>query len=452
MMNADLPDEWIDLIELLEEGNLDEAGRSRLVEMLREKPELRQSVVEQFSISRALVQLDRPDTNFAGRTAAHVMKVAAEGEFGFVDKVKRKLIRRRITKGLAVAAVVTLVLLPLLRETPPAPGPRVAELTRRDAAGDYLAPVPVRAGQVLEENTGMIRLDFDNGAVVAVGAPAKLTVVSANEILLESGRMNGWCPEEAHGFKIRTGSASLVDLGTSFGVTASAGGPSEFVVLDGLVQVQRGGETVNLAEGGAIESNGSGRLKVVAFDPSDFKSTWPLSLGILSTRGAVIAADPDVSDKLLNQEDDDHVLVIPERRERDFNRPIRAEIVRPGTLPGDIDGRVRVIKPIPGKRLSSFVVRYNPVGSFPEDRFLRFEGEVTFDRPVLAIACQGPQLSHGDPAFKIRDWPGAYRGIELEQKLNPPDSVTLSEDRRTVRVVFYAGQSTDDIRVILEDN
>jgi hypothetical protein len=39
----------------------------------------------------------------------------------------------------------------------------------------------------------------------------------------------------------------------------------------------------------------------------------------------------------------------------------------------------------------------------------------------------------------------------MDQYNNPPDSVALSTDRRTEKVVFYAGASTDEIRVILED-
>ena len=72
-------------------------------------------------------------------------------------------------------------------------------------------------------------------------------------------------------------------------------------------------------------------------------------------------------------------------------------------------------------------------------------------RKVLAIACKEESLAHGDHVFATADWKSLYRGIELNQRLNPPDTVTLSEDRRTVKVVFYAGASTDDIRVILEE-
>lgn len=455
-MNGEIPDEFIELLELLEEGTLDESGRARLAKLISERPALRQTVSDHFAISRAISQLNKPQSNYAGRTAAHIAKIAAEADGGFAKNITRRIVRKRIVKGLAIAAVLALAILPFVNEKPAPTGPEVAAMIEMDSEGEHIQTKPVHAGNLIEMSTGLVRLDFDNGAVIAIEAPAKFTVVSKMEILLESGRLNGWCPGTAHGFKVRTRSASLKDLGTSFGISVDETGKSEFMVLDGLVEVQRGGEKVRLAEGAAIESDTNDPMKAVSFDPSGFRNTWPLSLGILSTRGAVVPADPDVSEKLLKLEDDNHVLVIPERREIPFRLPIKAELVDSGTIPegrnGNLNPPVHEIQPVPGKLLSSFIMRYNPVGVFYEERFLRFEGEVTFDRPVLAIACQEAQLSDGDRVFATGEWTGPYRGIETVQRLNPPDSVTLSEDRRTVKVIFYAGQSTDDIRVILEDN
>ena len=150
-------------------------------------------------------------------------------------------------------------------------------------------------------------------------------------------------------------------------------------------------------------------------------------------------------------EDNENVLVIPEKRNLPFDRPIHAEILEPGTLPGSITGDIREVPAVSGKRLSSFLVRYNPVGKTREDDFVKFEVEVTFDRPVHAIACQRQALAQTDRDFATGTWNSEFRGIELWQIANPPDSVTLSADRRTVKVVFYAGISTDEIRVIVED-
>lgn len=447
-MQAEIPDELIDLLERLAEGDLDEPGRVRLVALLRSRPDLRPLVTEQFAISRGLSLLERESPDFAARTAAHVAKVAQEGELTFARKVTGRIVRRRVIQALAAAAVIALAALPFLRT---AAGARVGELVRMDAENRITATTPVHAGDKLDEATGLMRLTLDNGAVVAIEAPARLTVVSAMEIVLDAGRLNAWCPESAHGFKVRTASAELTDLGTSFGVTAGNDGKTEFLVLDGSVEVNRGKEKLRLGQGDAVEASRKDSFKAVAFDASDFKNTWPIAQGILSTKGAVVPADPDIPEKVALMESDDHVLVIPERRAVPFKLPLTVDIVDFGTLPDTIPDQIHVIAPKPGMHLSSFLIRYDPVGTFPDDHFIRFEGEVTFDRPVLAIMTERATLEASDGTFATGKWESKYRGIELKQINNPPDSVTLSGDRRTVKVVFYAGASTDDIRVILED-
>lgn len=449
-MAREIPDEFIELLEALSEERIDEAGRARLITMAREDAGLRAVLREHFAVSRALAILERDDSGFAERTAAHVIKTAEEGEFTFAGKVTRRIIRKRLAKGLAVAALLTLAALPLawkmLR-----PAENVAMLVRMDEAGIVLSRTPVKKGQILSEDRGLIRLDFHNGAVVAVEAPAELTAVSGMEIALESGRLNAWCPESAHGFKVRTKSAELTDLGTSFGVSASADGRSEFVVLDGLVEVQKGDEKIRLAQGKALTSDPRNTLQSVAFDPSGFKNTWPLASGILSTTGSVIPVSPDVPEKIALSEDSEHVLVIPERRGVPFTEALEAEITEPGSMPGKFDGSVKTVQPQSGRRLRSILLRYDPVGASPEDYFIRLEGEVTFDRPVLAISCHKESLEKSDKLFATASWTATHRGIELKQIDNDPDSVTLSEDRRTVKIIFYAGASTDEVRVFLED-
>ncbi len=364
--------------------------------------------------------------------------------------MKRNIVRSRVIKILAASAVVTRAALHFLPK--PAPqGERVALLLRMNHDNNVISSKPVHAGSVIEEEGGLYRLDFRNGAIVAIEGPSKVKILSGTEMEMESGRLNAWCPDTAHGFKVKTAAAELTDLGTSFGINATPDGKAEFMVLDGLVELQKGKEIRRLEQGDAVKSGLGQGMQSMAFDPSAFKNTWPFANGILSTRGAVTPVGPDIAERLVHVESDEHVLVIPERRGVPFNRPVRAEIIRPGTLPGTLNGDVKSIAPVAGKRLSTFLIRYNPVGVISEEKFVRFEGEVTFDRKVLAIACKEEPLAHGDHVFATTEWKSIYRGIELSQRLNPPDTVTLSEDRRTVKVVFYAGASTDDVRVILED-
>lgn len=448
-MEAEPSPEFVDLLELYLEGNLDDAGEERLAEMIRQDPSLRAVLQSHLDVSSAMGRIAGDDDHFVKTTAEHVSKISNEGEFDFARRVKNRLIRRRISKITAIAAVLTLAALPLVLWKRKPHAQEVATLVRVSSEGATSA-VPVFAGHTVEESTGLVRLDFKNGAVTAIEAPLKVKVVSGTEIILESGRLNGWCPDSAHGFRVLTSTAALTDLGTSFGVSVE-NGKSEFVVLDGMVEVQKAGESVRLIQGGALEA-GDDAMKTVTFDASGFRNTWPLSNGILATQGAVIPADPDVPEKLRMMEDNDNVLVIPERRNIPFVLPIKAQLTGPGTLPGTFDGRTHQLSPQAGKRLSSFLIRYNPVGITTEENFFKFEGEVTFDRPVLAIVGSRESLEQTDIAFALGDWSSQYRGIELNQRLNPPDSVTLSEDRRNVKVTFYAGASTDEVRVILEDN
>jgi len=447
-MDTELDGEFSELLELLLEGNLDEPGQERLSALLASHPAYVAEIRRHLDVSSALALVGGKHDDFVRATSAHVLKVANEGKFEFVRKVKSRIRRQKMTKGLAIAAAVALAAL-FLSQARKSPAAEVATLVRMVDGTHGGTPVPVQAGSVFEEKTGLIRLDFKNGAVAAIEAPLKLTVVSGMEIVLESGRLNAWCPEPAHGFKVRTASALLTDLGTSFGISASPDGKSEFVVLDGLVEVEKGTDKRQLAKGDAVQAGKVDPLRAVEFSPSAFKNSWSFSNGIVSTRGAVIPANPDVPEKLSMMEDDDNVLVIPERRNILFARPIRAEITGPGKLSGNI---LTKISPEPKKRLSSFLIRYDPVGTLTEEHFLKFEGEVTFDRPVLAIATSRESLEQTDVAFALGEWKSQFRGLETSQRANPPDSVTLSEDRKTVKVTFYAGASTDEVRVILEDN
>ncbi|MBK1881834.1 hypothetical protein JIN85_05375 [Luteolibacter pohnpeiensis] len=456
MISNELPDDLIQLIELLLEGSLDEAGHRELEFQLRHNPQWVPHVRQHLMISGLLEGAASEDSDFVGKTSSHVVKLAMEEEYEFVGRVTRTIMRRRLTYAILAAAAVFLIgLIPLFLNSPQEsakPSHLVATLTRMNERGEVISTTHIRAGMHVEAVDGLQRLDFKNRAVVAVEAPMSMRVVSEDEVILEKGRLNAWCPDTAHGFQVRTSSAVVTDLGTSFGVNISHDGREEFVVLDGMVQVEKGEEKVKLSEGGALESSLENPLKSVVFEPSDFRKTWPLSYGILATRGAVVPADPDIPAKVMQMESNDNVLVIPEKRQVPFTRAILAEINGPGTLPGEFGGGLYVIGPNPEKKLRSFLIRYNPVGTVSEENFLRFEGEVTFDRPVLAICAQLEALEQTDGAFATGSWDERYRGIELQQTFNPPDSVTLSADRRTVKVIFYAGASSDEVRVILEGN
>lgn len=441
------------------DGTLTAEERDRLVEMLEADPSLLAELRSQLRISGALARM-RPelsDEAFLRSALPHLEAVGREDEEVFPQRIMKEIRFRRTRRTvLAIAAVVVLsgtlaLLMPGGRTAPS--GTITATLYTGEEDG---ASRSVRSGETLEVSSGVSRLEFSNGAVVAIEGPASLAVRSPEEVELHHGRLNGWCPETAHGFRVVTTSATLTDRGTSFGVSAATDGTSDFVVLDGTVEVERDGETRTLLEGGAVRANRDKGLHDLAFEPSLYQRTWPVASGIRTTRGEVVPAPPGTPETLAALESDEHILVIPERRDFTLASRIRVDINSPGTYQAESLLANLPFKPRPKVRMRSYLLRYNPVGTVPRPGFRRFEGSVTFDRPVLAIIVAGKKLHQTDGLLSKAPLP-ALNAIDaelrgLERAKNPgPDSVTLSRDRRTISVTFYAGESIDEIRAITAD-
>ena len=462
-MNDSDPASFPQLLEQMLEGSIDDLARARLIGMLEGDLERCHEVRRHLKLSAALEQLSfgENEESFVQMVTEHVFHVGGEGDQSFVEKVLGQLPVRKPRswpgRPLAVAALVLLSatgLFMMLRGGEK--GPVLAKLKTIDVNGQVLATRDVRGGfkHVLKE--GLLRLDFGNGAIVAIEGPADFEVVSASVMRLASGKLNAWCPESAHGFQVLTLNAKVTDLGTSFGVSATPGGITDFLVLDGTIDVSQGTDTRRLIEGEALRSSGAGGLESVAFQAEAFSRTWPLASGILSASGSVKPAPPSTPEQLALMEEDESVRVIPEKRSVPFDKPLEVELASPGEISLQHMPKRQMLAARPDLRLRSFLIRYNPVGR-PGDKFRRFEGQVTFDHPVLAICASGPVLEASDPVFATGPWRPAdgameFRGIDLDQPENLADQVRLSEDRHTVSIIFNAGVSTDDLRVIVEED
>jgi len=447
--------EWIDR---LLENDLDDSGKAELLAALKANPELRQELSQHLVISDALSRQlgERQDETFVRSVTGHVMALAREEENAFVGDVTRRISRRNWSRRLAIAAVIALAGFGgflVYRQTTALQ--TIGQLIELDASGKVIARREAKGGTHHVPKDGLFRIRFDNGAIVAIEGPAHFKIDSPKRMHLHSGKLNAWCPEAAHGFQVVTATGTVTDLGTSFGVSTDANGASDFLVLDGLIEVTRKGETRRLTEGQAVRTVSSTGFEDLDFEPEPFSRTWPLASGILSTSGSVVPASPGTPEQLSKMESDDTVMVVPEKRNVIFDQSIEAEIIAPGSFSAKNAKQLHHLPADPEMRLRSFLIRYNPKWS---SDFRRFDGKVTFDRPVMAICCQGKYLDATDAAFAngaytdVSERAREFRGIDLDQPVKFPESVTLSEDRRTVSILFNAGISSDDIRVILEEN
>lgn len=84
---------------------------------------------------------------------------------------------------------------------------------------------------------GMATIEFESGALVTLEAPTKLQIRDAMHCRLLEGAVTAEVPEPAHGFTIEAPDLKVIDLGTRFGLTASAVGNSQVRVFQGEVDV-----------------------------------------------------------------------------------------------------------------------------------------------------------------------------------------------------------------------
>lgn len=84
---------------------------------------------------------------------------------------------------------------------------------------------------------GVISLKFDGGTAAVVEAPASFTLVSADRMEISRGRIVGNVPPGSIGFTVTTPTATIVDLGTEFGIAIDENNASDVSVFDGEVEV-----------------------------------------------------------------------------------------------------------------------------------------------------------------------------------------------------------------------
>jgi ferric-dicitrate binding protein FerR (iron transport regulator) len=135
--------------------------------------------------------------------------------------------------------------------------------------GDRL---PKRA---LALNAGIVKIAFDNGNQVIIEGPARFTVTEAG-VTLDKGALTAVVTPAGRGFRVATPKARVTDLGTEFGVLASADA-TRVAVFNGTVRVEGsagGAMPQELSAGSAVEATASG-LVPVPFAPAAFKRVMP---------------------------------------------------------------------------------------------------------------------------------------------------------------------------------
>jgi hypothetical protein len=104
------------------------------------------------------------------------------------------------------------------------------------------------ANESIDLLSGTAELTFKNGTRIIVEGPTKLEMRSHTSSFLERGKLVAQVPPKAVGFTIETPTASIVDLGTEFGVEVDAQKRTEVHVIRGVVQLVSGAGSVQRRE------------------------------------------------------------------------------------------------------------------------------------------------------------------------------------------------------------
>ncbi|MEM1296858.1 MAG: DNRLRE domain-containing protein [Verrucomicrobiota bacterium] len=162
----------------------------------------------------------------------------------------------------AMAAAVTIGLLGWFLSLRSEKDPMVAVLVEADGCRWAGSELPTTEGAGLKSGKlalveGMATIAFESGATVTMEAPTTLEILSKMRCRLLEGSVVADVPESAHGFTIDTSDLEVIDLGTKFGVTASAFGDSHVIVFEGAVEVERPDQEVTLLKEGKSLHHGS---------------------------------------------------------------------------------------------------------------------------------------------------------------------------------------------------
>lgn len=259
---------FANLVGALIDGRSTREQHEELEGLLRDNPTLQREYLDQIEIHLSLSRLLRHDW----------VSPAIPVRPSACPPVMR--LNRYVLASLAVAAMLLLMATTagLLWRSIATPADDVADPTRsfthatetaspeglhlpesrvllaQNSSAEFFGTLAPNVGTAIEMNRqfiltyGSIELVFPTGATTLLEAPAIFSVVSTEHLFLEAGQCSVHAPDGAEGFQLETPLATVIDLGTRFGVTVDQSGETNVQVIEGAAAVSEknaAGETAS---------------------------------------------------------------------------------------------------------------------------------------------------------------------------------------------------------------
>jgi len=222
-----------ELVQRLLDDQIEPDEMQRLGKAILEDPRVRDYYIDSLLVS-AVIRRSSQVTGELSKPDLIRALSSGEGRLG----LKRVVRYLRSVAAILILGALIVASLSLFRHK--AQGPAVGSL-----AGEYEAqwrgfhprpsePLYVGAYDLRE---GAVKMDLDQGTSLLLEAPCQVELKSVGEVTLRNGRLAAVVSPQAKGFRVRTRTALITDLGTEFGVIARFDGSTEAHVLKGRISV-----------------------------------------------------------------------------------------------------------------------------------------------------------------------------------------------------------------------
>jgi hypothetical protein len=175
-------------------------------------------------------------------------------------------------------------------ESRPAPLAIVSRTRFLVPRGESLVPEAGQpfAGGRLAIGGGAVELSLRNGVAVVFEGPGELDIVDDMTAILYDGRVVVRMPKGKHGFRLRTPSADVLDLGTEFAVCIGSRNVTDVQVYDGAVIASSGSRTASARPPKRLEAGQAARFspepavepQLLEYRPERFVRELPADVGI----------------------------------------------------------------------------------------------------------------------------------------------------------------------------
>jgi hypothetical protein len=227
-----------ELVQRLLDDQIEPDEMQQLGKAIREDPRVRDYYVDSLVVSAVIRRSSQVTGELSKSDLIQALSsgVGANNHSPVQGGFKR--LGRRFCAVAALLAFGALVLVSLYLFRNKVPGPALGVL-----AGVYEAQwggshphsgEPLQAGPY-DLREGVAQMDLDQGTGLLLEAPCQVELTRVGEVTLRNGRLAVVVSPQAKGFRVRTRTALITDLGTEFGVIAHSDASTEVHVLRGHV-------------------------------------------------------------------------------------------------------------------------------------------------------------------------------------------------------------------------